>query len=60
MGTQSEVRGNTAQSSYTKRCAVSNHFNSSKNKDKFNNISTHGSKLIFNNIKTYSSKLSLK
>ena len=45
MGTRSEVRGNTAQSLCTKRCAISNHFNSFKNKNKFNNIETYGSKL---------------
>ena len=60
MGTRSEVRGNTAQSSCTKRCAISNNLNSYKNKDNFNNNSTYGSKLSFKNIKTYGSKLSLK
>ena len=45
MGTRSEVLGNTAQSSCTKRCADSNYTNGFKNKNKFNNIETYGSKL---------------
>ena len=60
MGTRSEVWRNIAQSSCTKRCAVSNSRNSYKNKDNFNNKSTYGNKPSFNNIKTYGSKLSLK
>ena len=60
MGTRSEVRDNTAQSSCTKRCAGSNSSNSYNNKDKFNNNSTYGSKQSFKNIETYGSKLLLK
>ena len=45
MGTRSEALRNTAQSSCTKRCTVSNHFNTFINKNKFNNIEIYGSKL---------------
>ena len=43
--TRSEVLGITVQSSCTKKYAISNHFNTFKNKNKFNNIETYGSKL---------------
>ena len=45
METRSKVLGNIAQSSCTKRYANSNYTNSFKNKNKFNNIETYGSKL---------------